>query len=174
MWCLSPPAFCRRFASLLQQQSQGRVCLSSSSSSMHLRGPRQQHQQQQRRVFSSNSSSSGSGGPKNKLLLTLASPTESFFLRSPVLSVSVPGSEGQMTITNNHSPLAARLKAGEILVYEKEGAPPSRFFLSDGFAFVHTFAFSVSASASLPFPIRVSCQSSSLLLLTAVSLASCV
>ncbi|KAL8433949.1 hypothetical protein ACSSS7_003472 [Eimeria intestinalis] len=144
MWSSGSPVLSRRLLSLLPQHPQRCVFTSSSSSSSssslcrtHQQQQRQQ-QQEQRRVFSSSSSSSSSSGVKNKLLLTLASPTESYFLRSPVLSVSVPGSEGQMTITNNHSALAARLKAGEVLVYEKEGAPPKRFFLSDGFAFVNT------------------------------------
>ncbi|KAL8448057.1 hypothetical protein Emed_004056 [Eimeria media] len=141
MWNSMSPALSRRLVSLLQQHPQRCVLAasSSSSSSSSSMGCTQQ-QQQQRRVFSSmsSSSSSSSSGVKNKLLLTLASPTESYFLRAPVLSVSVPGSEGQMTITNNHSALVARLKAGEILIYEKEGTPPKRFFLSDGFAFVNT------------------------------------
>ncbi|KAL8453992.1 hypothetical protein Emag_001564 [Eimeria magna] len=145
MWNSASPALSRRLVSLLQHHPQRCVLTASSSSSSSMCCTQQQQQQrQQGRVFSSmssSSSSSSSSGVKNKLLLTLASPTESYFLRAPVLSVSVPGSEGQMTITNNHSALAARLKAGEILVYEKEGAPPKRFFLSDGFAFVNTLLF---------------------------------
>ncbi|KAL8274371.1 hypothetical protein Esti_001693 [Eimeria stiedai] len=140
MWSFTSPVLSRRLLSLLHQHRQLYVLTaSSSSSSSSIMGCTQQ-QQQQRRVFSSMSSmsSSSSSGVKNKLLLTLASPTEAYFLRAPVLSVSVPGSEGQMTITNNHSALVARLKAGEVLVYEKEGAPPRRYFLSDGFAFVNT------------------------------------
>ena len=58
-------------------------------------------------------------------------------LKVPVSSVSVPGSEGDMTLTNHHSRLISRLRPGEVVVREKEGTEPKRFFLSDGFVFVN-------------------------------------
>ncbi|OEH79856.1 ATP synthase [Cyclospora cayetanensis] len=91
-------------------------------------------QQQQVRLLSS--VASGSGGIKNKLLLTLASPTECYLHKAPIVSVTVPGAEGDMTVTNHHSPLVARLKGGEVCVREREGADAKRFFVSDGFLFI--------------------------------------
>nr|CEL76523.1 TPA: ATP synthase, putative [Toxoplasma gondii VEG] len=71
---------------------------------------------------------------KNQLLLTLSSPSEAIYVRTPVRSVTVPGSEGAMTMTNGHSQTVARLKAGEIIVRKGEtGDEVERFFLSDGF-----------------------------------------
>lgn len=96
-------------------------------------GQHQHHQYHQLARFSTSTRSS----VKNTLLLTLACPTECYMFRVPVASVSVPGSEGDMTLTNHHSSLVARLKAGEVLVREKDAAEPKRFFLSDGFVFVN-------------------------------------
>lgn len=39
---------------------------------------------------------------RNKLLLTLSSPTEAVFIREAVESVTLPGVEGSFTVTNNH------------------------------------------------------------------------
>lgn len=39
---------------------------------------------------------------RNKLLLTLGSPTEAVYIREVVDSVSLPGTEGVFTVTNNH------------------------------------------------------------------------
>lgn len=82
----------------------------------------------QRRMFSS--------GVRDKLLLTLASPSECFFNKTPVFSVSVPGAEGTMTLTNFHQPIISRLKAGQVEVVLQQGEQPKLFFLSDGFLFL--------------------------------------
>nr|CEL68955.1 TPA: ATP synthase, putative [Neospora caninum Liverpool] len=81
------------------------------------------------------STGTGNANPfKNQLLLTLSSPSEAIYVRTPVRSVTVPGSEGAMTMTNGHSQTVARLKAGEIIVRKGEsGDDVERFFLSDGF-----------------------------------------
>eukprot|EP00922_Rhytidocystis_sp_ex-Travisia-forbesii_P053445 GHVS01079241.1.p1 GENE.GHVS01079241.1~~GHVS01079241.1.p1 ORF type:complete len:157 (+),score=32.60 GHVS01079241.1:193-663(+) len=70
----------------------------------------------------------------NKLLLTLCSPAEAIYVRAPVESVTLPGSEGAFTITNNHSQTVAQLRNGVVTV-RQEGNDPKEFFLSDGFLF---------------------------------------
>ncbi|XP_026190854.1 uncharacterized protein LOC34621627 [Cyclospora cayetanensis] len=86
--------------------------------------------------ISSQQVSAGPSTGANKLLLTLASPTECYLHKAPIVSVTVPGAEGDMTVTNHHSPLVARLKGGEVCVREREGADAKRFFVSDGFLFI--------------------------------------
>ena len=49
---------------------------------------------------------------KDKLLLTLGSPTDSLYNRTPVDSVQLPGAEGTFTVTNLHSMVVSQLKAG--------------------------------------------------------------
>eukprot|EP00922_Rhytidocystis_sp_ex-Travisia-forbesii_P032256 GHVS01047969.1.p1 GENE.GHVS01047969.1~~GHVS01047969.1.p1 ORF type:complete len:160 (+),score=31.24 GHVS01047969.1:68-547(+) len=74
------------------------------------------------------------GGVTNKLLLTLCSSSETMFVRTPVDSVTVPGSEGAFTVTNNHSQNVSQLRNGVVTV-RQEGKEPKQFFLSDGFLF---------------------------------------
>ena len=74
-------------------------------------------------------------GVTNRLLLTLGSPTESYFKDKPVDSVSIPGAEGEMTLSNNHSQLVSALKPGTITV--KDGSNVETFFCSDGWAFMN-------------------------------------
>merc|ERR1719181_247309 len=69
----------------------------------------------------------------NRLLLTLASPGECVYLKKPVDSVTVPGTEGTFTVTNNHSLIISQLKAGVITV--ADGAEKKDYFISDGFMF---------------------------------------
>eukprot|EP00922_Rhytidocystis_sp_ex-Travisia-forbesii_P000077 GHVS01000124.1.p1 GENE.GHVS01000124.1~~GHVS01000124.1.p1 ORF type:complete len:156 (+),score=24.51 GHVS01000124.1:296-763(+) len=70
----------------------------------------------------------------NKLLLTLSSPSESTYVRVPVHSVTLPGTEGAFTITNNHSQNVSQLRNGVVTV-RQEGKEAKQFFLSDGFLF---------------------------------------
>eukprot|EP00420_Gonyaulax_spinifera_P022107 CAMPEP_0197893652 /NCGR_PEP_ID=MMETSP1439-20131203/32921_1 /TAXON_ID=66791 /ORGANISM="Gonyaulax spinifera, Strain CCMP409" /LENGTH=155 /DNA_ID=CAMNT_0043513931 /DNA_START=81 /DNA_END=548 /DNA_ORIENTATION=- len=74
-----------------------------------------------------------SAGVSNRLLLTMCSPGEAVFLKKPVDSVTVPGTEGTFTVTNNHSLIVSQLKAGVITV--KDGTESKDFFISDGFLF---------------------------------------
>merc|ERR1719472_279755 len=69
----------------------------------------------------------------NRLLLTLASPSELVYLKKAVDSVTVPGTEGTFTVTNNHSLIVSQLKAGVITV--ADGAEKKDYFVSDGFLF---------------------------------------
>merc|ERR1711972_479185 len=72
-------------------------------------------------------------GVQNRLLLTMGSPSESIFYKKAVDSVTVPGTEGTFTVTNNHSLIVSQLKAGVITV--RDGAENKDYFISDGFLF---------------------------------------
>merc|ERR1719221_2047991 len=72
-------------------------------------------------------------GVTNRLLLTMCSPGEAVFLKKPVDSVTVPGTEGTFTVTNNHSLIVSQLKAGVVTV--REGTDNKDYFISDGFLF---------------------------------------
>eukprot|EP00930_Biecheleria_cincta_P042690 TRINITY_DN2937_c1_g1_i1.p1 TRINITY_DN2937_c1_g1~~TRINITY_DN2937_c1_g1_i1.p1 ORF type:complete len:157 (+),score=44.02 TRINITY_DN2937_c1_g1_i1:63-533(+) len=72
-------------------------------------------------------------GASNRLLLTLSSPGEAIYVNKPVDSVTVPGTEGVFTVTNNHSLIVSQLKAGVIQV--RDGAESKDYFISDGFLF---------------------------------------
>lgn len=52
-------------------------------------------------------------------LLTIAAVDKQLF-RGEVDSVNVPGSEGQMTLLSNHSPLITLLKDGKVVVKMKD------------------------------------------------------
>mmetsp|Transcript_74085 Transcript_74085/g.130982 ORF Transcript_74085/g.130982 Transcript_74085/m.130982 type:complete len:155 (-) Transcript_74085:57-521(-) len=69
----------------------------------------------------------------NRLLLTLTSPGEAIYMKKAVDSVTVPGTEGVFTVTNNHSLIVSQLKAGVINV--KDGSESKDYFISDGFLF---------------------------------------
>merc|ERR1712048_780353 len=69
----------------------------------------------------------------NRLLLSMGSPDESIYLKKAVDSVTVPGTEGTFTLTNNHSLIVSQLKAGVITV--RDGSDSKDFFISDGFVF---------------------------------------
>eukprot|EP00928_Gymnodinium_smaydae_P039984 TRINITY_DN271_c0_g1_i1.p2 TRINITY_DN271_c0_g1~~TRINITY_DN271_c0_g1_i1.p2 ORF type:complete len:155 (+),score=45.53 TRINITY_DN271_c0_g1_i1:95-559(+) len=72
-------------------------------------------------------------GATNRLLLTMTSPSEAVMLKKAVDSVTVPGTEGTFTVTNNHSLIVSQLKAGVITV--RDGQDSKDYFLSDGFLF---------------------------------------
>merc|ERR1712217_655222 len=74
-----------------------------------------------------------SAGVQNRLLLSLCSPAEAIYVKKPVDSVTVPGTEGTFTVTNNHSLIVSQLKAGVITV--ADGADKKDYFVSDGFLF---------------------------------------
>merc|ERR1711972_1059579 len=72
-------------------------------------------------------------GTQNRLLLSLCSPAEAIYVKKPVDSVTVPGTEGTFTVTNNHGLIVSQLKAGVITV--RDGTESKDFFISDGFLF---------------------------------------
>jgi len=63
----------------------------------------------------------------------MTSPGEAIYMRKAVDSVTVPGTEGVFTVTNNHSLIVSQLKAGVINV--KDGSDSKDYFISDGFLF---------------------------------------
>merc|ERR1711862_277933 len=73
------------------------------------------------------------GSVTNRLLFSMSSPSEGLYLKKAVDSVTVPGTEGTFTVTNNHSLIVSQLKAGVITV--REGAANKDYFISDGFLF---------------------------------------
>eukprot|EP00408_Alexandrium_pacificum_P014815 CAMPEP_0171238260 /NCGR_PEP_ID=MMETSP0790-20130122/43382_1 /TAXON_ID=2925 /ORGANISM="Alexandrium catenella, Strain OF101" /LENGTH=155 /DNA_ID=CAMNT_0011704621 /DNA_START=80 /DNA_END=547 /DNA_ORIENTATION=- len=73
------------------------------------------------------------GSVTNRMLLSMTSPAEAIFVKKPVDSVTVPGTEGTFTITNNHSLIVSQLKAGVITV--RDGTESKDYFISDGFLF---------------------------------------
>merc|ERR1711862_679594 len=73
------------------------------------------------------------GSVTNRLLFSMSSPSESIFLKKAVDSVTLPGTEGTFTVTNNHSLIVSQLKAGVITV--RDGSESKDYFISDGFLF---------------------------------------
>lgn len=47
-------------------------------------------------------------------------------------SVTVPGTEGVMTVLTDHEPLITTLKAGTIVVHESQGSEPKTFPIESG------------------------------------------
>jgi F-type H+-transporting ATPase subunit epsilon len=60
----------------------------------------------------------------------IVTPEKKIFSENNVLSVNVPGIEGDLEILNNHIPIITFLKPGRINI-EAEGSKKS-FFISDG------------------------------------------
>mgnify|MGYP006138284835 FL=1 len=60
----------------------------------------------------------------------IVTPEKKFFSESNVLSVNVPGIEGDLEVLSNHIPIITFLKPGRIHI-EIEGSKKS-FFISDG------------------------------------------
>jgi F-type H+-transporting ATPase subunit epsilon len=52
-------------------------------------------------------------------------------------AVIAPGSAGQLTVLSHHMPLVTTLKAGEIIVEEKQGGERKRFPVTEGVLEVH-------------------------------------
>ncbi|EEA06404.1 ATP synthase delta subunit, putative [Cryptosporidium muris RN66] len=67
------------------------------------------------------------------LLLTLCSTYDSYFIKTPVHTVTLPGKEGDFTISYNHSPTIIQLSSGPIIVRRNLSENPHSFFISDGF-----------------------------------------
>ncbi|KAL7066881.1 putative ATP synthase delta subunit [Cryptosporidium serpentis] len=67
------------------------------------------------------------------LLLTLCSTYDSYFIKTPVHTVTLPGKEGDFTISYNHSPMIIQLSSGPIVVRRNSSGNSHSFFISDGF-----------------------------------------
>lgn len=58
------------------------------------------------------------------LQLTITKVDEPVF-DAEVVSVTVPGADGEMTLLANHAPIISPLKAGTILIKQEEGSEES-------------------------------------------------
>jgi F-type H+-transporting ATPase subunit epsilon len=66
-----------------------------------------------------------------------------------VASVQIPGSEGEMTILQNHAPVLSTLKPGVVTV-NKDGGAAERIFVRGGFAEVNAGGLTVLAETAVP------------------------
>ena len=66
-----------------------------------------------------------------------------------VESVSIPGTEGEMTVLASHAPVLALLKPGIVVVRKGAGAD-ERIFVKGGFAEVNPKGLTVLAETALP------------------------
>jgi F-type H+-transporting ATPase subunit epsilon len=78
----------------------------------------------------------------------LVSP-ERLLLSEQVLSVVVPGTDGDFTVLSNHAPLMTTLKAGVVDVTLVSGTT-QRIFVRGGFADVSPDGFTLLAEQAMP------------------------
>ena len=83
----------------------------------------------------------------DKLHFSLVSPERSLFA-GEVDQVDIPGTEGNMGIFANHSPLMAAIRTGAITVYN-DGAE-TKYFVQGGFADVTSEGLTVLAERAGP------------------------
>jgi F-type H+-transporting ATPase subunit epsilon len=79
----------------------------------------------------------------------LVSPERQLF-EGPVESVTVPASEGDMTILPNHAPVMTTLRAGVVAVLDGKGGAARRMFVRGGFADVNAAGLTILAEVALP------------------------
>lgn len=78
----------------------------------------------------------------------LVSPARALF-KGEVESVTIPGTEGEMTVLPSHAPVLAMLKPGIVTVRKSSGAD-ERIFVRGGFAEVNPQGLTVLAETALP------------------------
>ncbi|MCX5494673.1 F0F1 ATP synthase subunit epsilon [Kaistia dalseonensis] len=78
----------------------------------------------------------------------LVSP-ERLLLSEQVLSVVVPGSEGEFEVLKNHAPFMATIKPGVVTVTPASGAA-QRFFVRGGFADINANGLTILAEQAIP------------------------
>ena len=78
----------------------------------------------------------------------LVSPARALF-KGEVESVTIPGTEGEMTVLPSHAPVLAMLKPGIVTVRKGSGAD-ERIFVRGGFAEVNPQGLTVLAETALP------------------------
>lgn len=81
-------------------------------------------------------------------LFELVSP-ERLMFAGDVLSVVVPGTEGEFTVLKDHAPLMSTLKPGIVTIAEA-GSKTSRLFVRGGFADVNPAGLTILAETALP------------------------
>lgn len=84
----------------------------------------------------------------SQISFELASP-QKMAVNKPVIMASVPGIEGRFCVLAGHAPLAAKLEAGVVEIYDSEGiaAPSERYFITGGYCEVISGRCSVLAEA---------------------------
>lgn len=82
------------------------------------------------------------------LQFDLVSP-ERLLMSSTVQQVVVPGSEGEMTILVDHSPVMTTLKAGLLVITTDDGAE-EEIFIRGGFADINSSGLTVLAEMAVP------------------------
>ena len=83
----------------------------------------------------------------DKLQFSLVSPERELFSGS-VDQVDVPGTEGDLGILPNHSPLMAAIRTGVITV--TDGGATSQYFVAGGFADVTPDGLTILAERAMP------------------------
>ncbi|WP_342640560.1 F0F1 ATP synthase subunit epsilon [Rhodoligotrophos ferricapiens] len=78
----------------------------------------------------------------------LVSP-ERLLFSGDVEQVTIPGSEGEMTVLVRHAPLITTLKPGLLLV-RKDGGGEERMFVRGGFAEINPQGLTVLAEEAIP------------------------
>jgi F-type H+-transporting ATPase subunit epsilon len=78
----------------------------------------------------------------------LVSP-ERLLLSEPVLSVVVPGAEGEFTVLKNHAPFMSTIRPGIVTVTPVSGAS-QRYFIRGGFADVSPSGLTILAELAVP------------------------
>jgi F-type H+-transporting ATPase subunit epsilon len=62
-----------------------------------------------------------------------------------VYMVTVPGTEGDFGVLENHAPLVSTLRDGELLVFPSQGAAPTAIRVEGGFAEVNERGLTILA-----------------------------
>ena len=62
-----------------------------------------------------------------------------------VYMVTVPGTEGDFGVLENHAPLVSTLRDGDLLVFPAQGAAPSTIRVEGGFAEVNERGLTILA-----------------------------
>jgi len=83
----------------------------------------------------------------DKLHFSLVSPERELF-SGDVNQVDIPGTEGDLGVLPNHSPLMAAIRTGAITVYSDTGE--TQYFVQGGFADVTPAGLTVLAEKAMP------------------------
>ncbi len=83
----------------------------------------------------------------DKLTFSLVSPERELF-SGDVDQVDIPGTEGDLGVFPNHSPLMAALRTGEITVFSE--GEDIRYFVLGGFADVTPAGLTILAEQAMP------------------------
>lgn len=83
----------------------------------------------------------------DKLHFSLVSPERELF-SGDVNQVDIPGTEGDLGVLPNHSPLMAAIRTGAITVYSDAGE--TQYFVQGGFADVTPAGLTVLAEKAMP------------------------